>query len=79
MDLDLFRAYVSSAGTQAEAARRLGCSRATVCRIYSGDAPLTLARAKKIEEQTGGTFRAADLLGLGRGVPMMQGDSRDAA
>jgi len=65
MDIEFFRAYVDSLGSQAAAGRQLDRSRAAICRIYSGKGNLTLNLARRIEEQTNGKFRAADLLGMG--------------
>lgn len=65
MDIEIFRAYVDSLGSQAAAARQLDKSRGTICRIYAGKGELTLKLARLIEQQTGGKYRAADLLGVG--------------
>ena len=69
MDLNLYAAAIDDLGGVTQAASTLGISRSLPYLIKSNRRPLTLRIARRIEEATGGRYRAADLLGLSTAAP----------
>ena len=64
MDLNLYAAAIDDMGGVTQAASTLGVSRSLPYLIKTGQRPLSLRIALRIEKATGGRYRAADLLGL---------------